>query len=233
MTILSHLAPIESGLGMYSFPDAARYIGASSRELRRWILGYEHGREEDRKFSEPLWTSQLAEFGVEGIGFRDLIELRFVHAFRDSGVPLQVIRSTLEAARTDLDEEFPLTSQKFRTDGRRIFLESVAASGDVQLLDILRKQHVIERVIGPSLRSGIEFDAKGATRWFPSKSRQVVLDPKRKCGEPILTESGVPTAAVVTALKAEGGDVKRVAKYFEISIQAVKRAAEFESQGSI
>ena len=92
------------GVGIYSFADAARFIGAQPSELRRWMLGYtQKNRSGDPVFSSPLWRMRLAETDIEGLGFKDLIELRFVHAFRDEGVPLQVIRRTLEKARIAFD----------------------------------------------------------------------------------------------------------------------------------
>jgi uncharacterized protein (DUF433 family) len=215
---------------MYSFPDAARFIGAKPAELRRWLLGYEHGPPNGRTYSEPLWQSQLSTFDIEGLGFKDLIELRFVHTFRESGVPLQLIRATLEAAKAEFRVDYPLTNRKFTTDGRRIFGRTVKSTGDIDLLDLCRRQHVIEKVIGPSLRSGIEFEWGGAARWFPLRTRAIVLDPARKFGQPILAEFDIPTVALWEAVQAEGGDVRRVAHYFEVTPAAVRAAIAFESR---
>lgn len=221
------------GVGVYSFADAARFIGAKSSELRRWTLGYTHfSPRGERKRSPPLWLSQLCETGVDGLGFKDLIELRFVHAFRNEGVPLQVIRRTLEEARDELASPYPLTSKKFKTDGRRIFMEVVEETGDASLVDIVKRQNVIQRVIGPSLREGVELDMQGeAMRWFPLRgSKAIVFDPARKFGQPILAEYDIPTIAIADSVSAEGGNEKRVAKLYEIPLSAVRRALEFEAK---
>lgn len=219
---------------MYSYADASRLIGSTPREVRRWMSGYQYKSTDGQAaFSEPLWTSQLAQYEdhPEGIGFRDLLELRFVRKFRDAGVPLQLIRQTLEAARDLLSTPYPFTCKKFQTDGRRIFLSVAEESGDPSLIDLAKKQNVIEPVIGPSLRTGIEFDADSAARWFPlPKSKAVVLDPQRSFGHPVLTDSGVPTAAVAAAVRAEKGDESFVARVFDIPKSAVKRAVEFEAR---
>lgn len=231
MNALVKLSPIENGLGLYSFPDAARYIGAKSSELRRWVLGYEHASARgDKSFSPPLWKSPVASLEIDGVGFKDLLELRFVRTFREAGVPLQLIRATLDTAKNEFGTSYPLTSETFKTDGRRIFLETIKASGDVDLIDLCRRQHVIERVIGPSLRAGIEFDWNGgAARWFPlPRSKAVVFDPNRKFGQPILADSGLPTVAIASAVAAEQGDEKRVAKLYGISAAAVRNAVAFE-----
>lgn len=221
------------GVGVYSFADAARFIGAKPRELRRWSLGYAHkSRGGEEVFSLPLWRTQLIDTGTEGLGFKDLIELRFVHAFRSEGVSLQVIRRTLEVARERFSSPYPFTCKKFRTDGKRIFMEVIEETGDESLVDVEKQQNVIQKVIGPSLREGVELDMQGeAMRWFPLKnSRAVVFDPARKFGQPILAEFDIPTVAIADAVKAEGGNEKRVAKFYEISLAAVRKAVEFESK---
>ncbi|MGY1426551.1 DUF433 domain-containing protein [Lysobacter sp. A289] len=221
------------GVGVYSYADAARFIGARSSQLRRWTLGYIHKSPSgERKLSPPLWPTQLSETGIEGLGFKDLIELRFVRAFRNEGVPLQVIRRTLEEARDEFASPYPFTCKKFKTDGRRIFMEVIEETGDESLVDIVKRQNVIQKVIGPSLREGVELDMQGeAMRWFPLRgSKSVVFDPARKFGQPILAEYDIPTIAIVDAVSAEGGNEKRVAKLYEIPLSAVRRALEFEAK---
>lgn len=221
------------GIGIYSYADAARFIGAEPRELRRWMLGYTHKGSNGRQvFSLPLWDSQLSDSEIEGLGFKDLIELRFVHTFRDEGVPLHVIRRTLAVAKERLSTPYPFTCKKFKTDGKRIFMEVIEETGDESLVDVEKQQNVIQKVIGPSLREGVELDMLGeATRWFPlKKSRAIVFDPTRKFGQPILSEFDIPTVAIVEAVKAEMGDEKRVARIYDIPLVAVRKALEFESQ---
>lgn len=220
------------GVGVYSFADAARFIGAAPRDLRRWSLGYRHkGSDGEERFSAPLWQTQLSEGNIEGLGFKDLIELRFVQAFRGEGVPMQVIRRTLEVAKEQFSAAYPFTCRKFRTDGRRIFLEVVEETGDESLVDMARRQNVIKKVIGPSLRDGIELDVHGeAARWYPIRgSKAIVFDPLRKFGQPILTDYGVPTVAIAEAVKAEQGNERRVAKLYDLPLAAVRKAIDFES----
>jgi uncharacterized protein (DUF433 family)/DNA-binding transcriptional MerR regulator len=223
-------------VGVYSFADAARFIGAGSGELRRWMLGY-HRKGDDgaEVFSRPLWINQLAETSIEGLGFRDLIELRFVHTFRQEGVPLNVIRRTLEVAREKLSAPYPFTCKRFRTDGRRIFMDVLEETGEESLVDVEKQQNVIQTVIGPSLREGVELDMQGeAARWYPLKSsKAVVFDPARRFGQPILAEYDIPTVAIADAVLAEAGNEKRVAKMFEIPLSAVRKAIEFEARAAV
>jgi uncharacterized protein (DUF433 family) len=228
--------PIQSqgtfGVGIYSFVDAARFIGSESRELRRWMRGYTTTHEGEPHEYGPLWQSQLVGTDIEAIGFRDLIELRFVRTFVSVGVPLFLIRRTIEELRERLGKEYPFTSTAFKTDGRRIFMEILDDNGDKALVDVVKRQNVMAKVIGPSLRQGIELGVDDeAMRWYPlSRSRAVVFDPERSFGQPILAESGVPTAAIAEAVEAEGGDINRVARLYEISTAVVRKAMAFEDR---
>lgn len=220
------------GFGLYSYADAARFIGGKPSELRRWLKGYSTQRDGRHTTHAPLWSPQWAGTGIEGIGFRDLIELRFVRTFVAGGVPLNLIRRTIDEVHERLGRHYPFTSTSFKTDGRRIFMELLDASGDPALVDVVKRQDVIRKVIAPSLREGIELNIDDeATRWYPIKgSRAVVFDPQRSFGQPILAGSGVPTVAIAEALQVENGDAQRVARLYGISAADVRKAASFEQR---
>src|SRR5690348_1230939 len=102
------------GVGVYSAPQAARLIHSRPNEIRRWLGGY-HGH-------SPLWEPQLPRTadGELRLGFLDLMELRFVRAFRKHGVSLQHIRQVLAKARDLIRSEHPLSTRRFKTDGKDI-----------------------------------------------------------------------------------------------------------------
>lgn len=228
--------PIQSqstfGVGIYSFSDAARFIGAESRELRRWMQGYSTTRGGEKHEYGPLWTSQLAGVDIDGVGFRDLIELRFIRTFVAVGVPLVLIRRTIEELRERLGNEYPFTSTAFKTDGRRIFMEMLDENGDKALVDVVKRQNVMAKVIGPSLREGVELNIDDeATKWYPlARSKAIVFDPDRSFGQPILSGSGEPTIAIAETVKAEGGDMNRVARLYEVAVAEVRKAVMFEQR---
>lgn len=220
------------GVGIYSYADAARFIGAKSGELRRWMTGYTRTRNGEKHEYPPLWQPQLVETDIDGIGFRDLVELRFIRVFVAHGVSLLLIRRTVEELRERLGREYPFTSTTFKTDGKRIFMEMLEDSGDPALVDVVRRQNVISQVISPSLREGIELNIEDkATLWYPvHRSKSIVFDPERSFGQPILTRSGVPTVAIANAVQAEDGDIGRVARLYEISTADVRKALAFEEK---
>ena len=155
------------GTGIYPLQQAARLVGVEPRAVRRWLQGYARKYKGQKVRSEPLWRTQLAGQDLPGevIGFRDLLELRMVAAFVRHGVDLKVIRATVDAAAENFGADYPLTNQKFLTDGKRIFLDAIAqATGEPRLIDVLRKQFVFPDIIKPSLYAGIEYGRDGARR---------------------------------------------------------------------
>lgn len=222
------------GTGFYPLNQAARLVGAEPRALRRWLRGYSrkyHGRQVR---SEPLWRTQLQdeELPEDVIGFRDLLEARMVTAFVRHGVDLKVIRATIDAAAQHFGIAYPLTQQKFLTDGKRIFLQAMEqATGEPKIIDVLRKQFVFSDIIKPSLYAGIEYGKDGAVRWFPlGKRKTIVLDPALQFGTPVIANAGIPTDTIYASYLAEGRDKEMVARVFDITPKLVSDAVEFEER---
>lgn len=224
------------GTGLYPLRQAARLVGEEARTVRRWLQGYSWKSVDGRTRSAPLWHLQYEddeELGPESVlGFRDLLELRTVARFIEQGVSLRVIRATIDAAREYLGD-YPLHSRRFRTDGKRIFLDAVERVGEAaHLLDVRRRQLVFDSIIRPSLFEGIEYDDAGqALRWFPvARQRRIVLDPQVQFGEPVLAQSAVPTDTLHAAYLAESQDRARVARLFGVTPRDVSAAVEFEQR---
>src|SRR5471030_2937781 len=110
-----------TGIGLYTLQEVERLTGAQAREVGRWLFGYKS----KGGVSAPLWKSQLADLDEKVIGFRDLMELRIVKAFRNHDVPLQVIRAAIEGAKAMFGTEYPFTAHRFLTDGKSIFSEEI------------------------------------------------------------------------------------------------------------
>lgn len=220
------------GIGLYTVPEGSRLIGISQGRLRRWLRGYTYRVGEFRAMSAPVWRRQVPEIdGTLGLGFLDLMEARFVDAFRAASVPWRVIRLCAERAREITDGDHPFSSRRFRTDGRTVFAEVVDQAGEKQLLDLAKNQLAFARVIGPSLYAGIEFSVDDMpARWWPmGQHGTVVLDPARSFGQPIVSDGGVPTAVLADAVEAEGS-VAKVALLFQLPQHSVRAALRFEKR---
>lgn len=220
------------GIGLYTVAEASRLISIAPERLRRWLRGYTWRTGEHRAGSEPVWLRQVPDIeGTLGLGFLDLMEARFIDAFRKVAVPWPVIRRCAEHARELISSDHPFSSQRFRTDGRTIFAEVLDRAGERQLLDLAKSQFAFGRVIGPSLYAGIEFsESDRPARWWPMGERTpVVIDPARSFGQPIESLGGVPTRTLADAVAAEGS-IAKVARLFRLEPQSVRAALRFEQR---
>ena len=233
------------GVGLYTVADASSLLRIPERNVRRWLAGYPfRERDGSRKVMPPLWTPQLpANDRQIELGFRDLIELRFVSAFMDQGLGLYTVRRCLELARDMVGDERPFSTRRFHTDGLTIFLALIAqALDDTQvadpdlseaerssLIDLRSRQYVFKTVLSQSFKD-LDLDDDAVTRWRPFHGKPtIVIDPKRAFGRPIATDTGVPTRTLSDAVEAEGSE-KRVAHLFDVPRSVVADAVAFERE---
>lgn len=220
------------GVGLYSVPEASRLTGVPSAAVRRWLFGYQ-AKTKGEKIEHPaLWTGQLTGEDQRGVGFLDLLEIRFVAAFRSHGVSLQAIRAASQFARELFNSSHPFTFKRFQTDGKTIFAEIAEremAEDDKSLLDLVKRQYAFERIMRPSLRGVVYGESGEARAWHPTNSRYVILDPQRSFGRPIEPRSGVPTEVIYSAYKAED-NAKFVARLYGLDLRSVKAAIAFQEK---
>ncbi len=248
MSQLSTLNEVPLGIGFYTVPEAARLLRIPVINIRRWLAGYPYKtRDGERRVMPPLWTPQLPAYErhIE-LGFRDLIELRFVSAFLAAGLGILTIRRCLEHARTFVHDERPFSTRRFRTDGKTIFFELVDRVIDgtydslsefppderQSLVDLRNRQYVFRDVIAQTFKD-LELDDDAVARWRPYRGKEtIVIDPKRAFGQPIAANAGVPTRTLTDAVKAEGSE-RRVASLFNVARTVVRDAVLFESELAI
>lgn len=225
----AHEKTIPIGIGYYTAGDAARLLNIPARNVRRWLGGYDYVHEGRTLHSEPLWEPQLpSEEGHIELGFRDLIELRFVGAFLDAGLGLKTVRHCLAYARECVEDDRPFSTRRFQTDGKTIFLESVNSGGDESLLDLKKRQYTIKTVIERTFKD-LDIDNETVSRWRPFNGKaSIIIDPELVFGQPTTAKYNVPTVALAQAVDAEGSE-RAVAKLYEVPLSVVKDAVAFEA----
>jgi DNA-binding transcriptional MerR regulator/uncharacterized protein (DUF433 family) len=205
------------GVGLYSIAEAKALLGVNQNKIRRWI---------------DTETGILARYfdpTENTLTFLELMELHFVKLFRDEGVSLQTIRKAAIAAAAKFAVDYPFAVKRFDTDGRTVFATLVQEEQDrVMVEDLKHGQYVFDQIVRPFFRK-IEYrGVHEAMRYWPlGTSGGVVLDPERKFGKPIHAETGIPTAVLFQAYLTEQ-DTVRVSKWFDVPLDAVNRAVEFE-----
>jgi len=217
------------GLGLYTPAEAGRLLHVAASKISRWLRGHHIGNQQ----YGPLWTPQVnLNDGRIYLGFRDLMEVRVANEFISLGVSPQRVRAAIKLACEIMGENRPLSTTRFRTDGRDIFFQVVETdeNGDQRerLLNLFRRQYEFRQIIEPLLKT-VEFDDQGIpSSWWPLGRRaNVVVDPGRSFGQPIDSASGVPTAILAMAGRREG--VAAAAQAYDVSAASVRHAIRFEA----
>lgn len=211
------------GKGIYTLPDASRLSGVSSARIRRWL---------NRRDGASHWYGELSPIdGKYALGFLDLQEIRFIRAFLEQGVTWHVMRKVRQAAHERYRTRHPFCTRRFVTDGSQMMEKTAAEAVDQDdYEEFLQGQRVFPSVIEPFIKE-LEFaDDDRVIRWWPlGPDRQIVLDPKRRFGQPIATEAGIATAILYAAHQA-GNGIDEIADWYEIESAAIRDAIEFEEK---
>jgi uncharacterized protein (DUF433 family)/DNA-binding transcriptional MerR regulator len=217
------------GRGLYSLREAHRLTGVPTRRIRRWTSGYRYGYEGRFRFSPPIVATDVPkDVGSPAIDFADLLEVRFLNVFREHGVSWKAIRIASQRARDFLGVRHPFSSRRFSTDGQTILAEFVTETGDEVLIDLVRNQYELRRIISQYLFGEIDFNEDEPTRWWPvPNSRRIVIDPQRAFGAPIVDIEGVPTRILARAVVTEDS-IELVASLYEVDPISVAEALEYE-----
>jgi len=219
------------GSGIYTVSEASRLSGVSVGRIRRWLKGYRYKSRKKRYASPPVWHGDLDPIDSSlALSFLDLIEVKFVDAFVKKGVSWGIVRRARQRAQEVFKDTHPFCSNRFATDGHAIFVELHEATGEASLVDIARDQKVFGQIVKPFFKE-LEFSEDNVLlRWRPlGPDHQVVLDPKRSFGQPIVDNEGVPTHILSQAMKATGL-IAEVIRWFEVKEDAVHDAVEFEQK---
>lgn len=208
-----------AGVGIYTIPEAARFTKLSPQRIRRWF-----GAEGRTKTFSPEFVSPD---GKKALSFLDLIDVGIAGQLRAKGVQMPVLRR----AYVNLQKKFGTTHafcyRNVWTDGRTVFLREMAESGDDKLVDMEQRQHVLTRVIEPFLE-GVEYDSRNniASRWNIQKG--LVIDPSLNFGAPTVAESGHSAYLIASLVKSNNGDIQKVADWYGVSLDSIRRAVSFE-----
>jgi uncharacterized protein (DUF433 family) len=161
------------------------------------------------------------------LGFLDLQEVRFVDAFLKAGVTWRILRRAHEIAKQRYASQHPFCTRQFATDGSQI-IEIARHGGRLEWEETAPGQIVFPAVVAPFLKQ-LEFTQDGElVRWWPlGDRRRIVLDPARQFGQPIVSEAGVRTEVLFLAVKA-GTQEREVAQWFDVEVEDVRDAVEFE-----
>ncbi len=222
---------VNVGRGVYTLVEAEHLTKVPRWSIRRWTRGYSYLEGGERHYVPPVVGRDSNSDSGPILNFADLVEVRFLHAFRSHGVSWKAIRISAQGAKELLGRPHPFSTKLFRTDGRTILGDVGRATKDKALLDMVTNQYTFERVVEPYLYSELDFDdMNDPTRWWPlGRKRRVVIDPLRSFGAPIGVKSGIPTKILSNAVEAEKS-MQFVARWYDVSVSEIKDALAFETR---
>ena len=212
----------------YTTEEASRYLLVPVSTVRYWAIG-EAG-------VAPL-TTVFSRRPVL-LSFKNLVELYVLESLReihDIGLPR--IRRSVEELRIEKPSKYPLADYQLCTRGRKIYLEG----NDDELVNLtVGGQHAFKQILNPFLRR-VERNAKGiAERLFPFTSRQhqqnpeqaprvVVIDPCIAFGMPVLVNSRISTAFLMSRKKG-GASIPQLARDYGRSEVEIEEALSLEEE---
>lgn len=217
---------------MYDTAMVARLTKLSADRIRRWLRGYQY--QVDNGMGDKIVVKQkplVERDGTTGTiyaSFLDVIDLLFIKEFLNQNFSIQTLRKAFNEAKK-ITNRHHFAQSIFFTKGEKIFMKvKDKQEGLVELFT--NGQWVIEPFITQYAKR-IDFDAvtKYALRWRPLKDNDdIVLDPRRSFGSPVIASRGITTSTVYDLYLAESKSVDAVAKWFDLKESEVRSAVKFE-----
>jgi uncharacterized protein (DUF433 family) len=217
------------GIGLYTPEEAAFYARVRTDTINRWMFGNARGG----RVIEP----QVSADGDKVVTFLDFIQALAIRAIRTKHkVPLEKIRQAVDLARDKFGIPYPfavehttyLFSDKQDQGHGDIILkikdQLVVASGQDQcnlvmneIAELYMRDLVYDRATGLASRY---------TAWASPSGGQIVMDPRRRFGEPIVESCGYTAETLWEAYEIEGG-VKPAAEAHGVSEREIELALEY------
>ena len=221
-------------LPAYAISEAAGYLRLPTSTLRSWLLGqrYYDAQRAARLFKPVI---DIADPRKKQLSFINLVEAFVLAGIRrDHAVPLPKVRKALAYVRRSFGTHQPLAEEQFVTDGVDLFVEKygalvgVSQEGQLQMREVIRER--LRRV---------RRDPKGLPEkiiLFPAAGSgqgraDVVIDPRRSFGRPVLDGLGIRTTVVFERFMA-GDNIELLAHDYAVPAQAVQDAIRCERQAA-
>ncbi|MBW1808953.1 MAG: DUF433 domain-containing protein [Deltaproteobacteria bacterium] len=192
---------------LYSFLEAARYIGMPQSTLRAWVFGQKFPKASGSGFFKPLIELDAEPQEPNHLSFTNLIEAQVLAAMRRThGVSMTKVRNALAYLYKHFDMDHPLASHEFETDGVDIFISelgaliSVSDSGQTAMREAI-KMH-LERIERDDDNVAVRLYPFIRSVPKPDEPKVIVIDPRVSFGRPVLVGTGIPVETIVDRFHA-------------------------------
>jgi uncharacterized protein (DUF433 family) len=200
---------------LFDFYLASAYMGAKTREVKRW-LGVEKGS-----------RGIVPHGSEEGVNFLEFIELLYIKELRSRhGVPFDEIRHMYEVLRhLHGDTRHPFAREgKIQAGGGRVYVDFASDKIDS------RYQMAFKDVVDV-LADQICFVEEKPRQWWPMTTKgRVVMEPGVAWSAPAVVSHRISTASIFDLYVAEGRRISPVISWFDVSQEDVEAAVAFEEE---
>ena len=217
---------------VYGFSEVDDILGLRGGTARRWIDGYERrGRAYPPVVREQRLDNDLVTWG-------EFVETRLLAAYRDAGVPMVRMRPVVEGLRVRFQVRYPLATIRPYLDEDLRVVYQVQEEAQLEhsmrlVVEAASGQYVLAPDVRWFRRIAVFEDIEGASlvaRFRPlGEDRQVVIDPVRRFGAPVVRST--PTDVIAELVRA-GEPVEWVAEQYELTLEQVLDALEYERRHS-
>jgi uncharacterized protein (DUF433 family) len=225
-----------NGRGAYPLRVAAAYAHMPAQTVNRWVKGYDYKHRGERRHSHPIsfLAYQGGDVDTTVLDFEQLLTLLLVRAFKTRGLGLPTIKKAAAKAQQVYDLRNPFVSNRFRSDGNKIFIDLGSTGQERQLINVLSDQHEFRRIVEPSLFEDVVFADDHAREWWPlGRDHSVVVSPGRQFGAAYIVGKGTRTDIIAEAVAAERTSetvIADVADWFGLTPDEVRDAVRFEGR---
>lgn len=194
------------GIGIYTSAEAAFYARVRAQTMRRWIFGDSRG--------EAVIDAQLGDT-EKVVTFLDFVQALAIRAIRvQYKIPLPKIRGAVEKAQEEFGVKYPL-AMPHKTfvfsdrsgKGHGELLIRIESGKLVQLSGRESGNYVIKPV-AELYMDHLKFDDRMMPYEFVAWSgeeRSIIMNPRRRFGEPIVDPCGYTARTLWEANVDEGG----------------------------
>jgi uncharacterized protein (DUF433 family) len=213
----------------YGIVEVDRLLRLSSGTARRWIDGYERSG----KRYPPI--VRLEPTGEEIVTWGEFVEARLLAEYRARGALIYKMRPAVERLREEFDVPYPLAHAAPLLDvgGRELVMriqDEVKLAGTLRLVVVRNSQLMLAPESETFTRSADYGEDGIVERISPAPDlRQVVFDPLRRSGKPVVRS--VPTEVIAEQFRA-GDPIAGIAEAYELTTYDVEAAIRYELQAA-
>ena len=129
------------GKGIYTIPEACRYLGAHQAKIYRWF-----------KDNNIFHSDYNTIAGQRAISFLDLIDAKIALMFRDEDVPMAEVRKAYQALTKETNRRHPFAYEDLYFNGGKIFRRELRPGETPFLYRVATKEGYFDQVMQPFLR---------------------------------------------------------------------------------